>query len=49
MLLVSGDAIIHDAFRPSVTKCQSGLVRCSKNRCGKGAERESGEREVEGE
>ena len=23
-------AIIHDAFRPSVAGCQSGLVRCSK-------------------
>ena len=25
------DAIIHDAFRPSVAECQSGLVRCSTN------------------
>jgi len=42
----SGDAIIHDAFRPSVTGSQSGLVRCSQVAVAR--QREGGEEGGEG-
>lgn len=41
-------AIIHDAFRPSVAGCQSGLVRCSKGSLVARAEREERGRVVAG-